>query len=105
MVRLALLQAILDGIAAFIGHGIAAHTFALPKTMGKAVLFLGAGAPVALYAQIDRRIHTYHTPYHLSIGEGSAEYENGIPVGMPNAKKSLLSQTLFLMQAAIRVQP
>ena len=44
------LQAVLDGVAAFIAHGIAAHAVVLPKPMRKPVFILGTDAAVALYA-------------------------------------------------------
>ena len=50
MIRLTFLQAVLDGVAAFIAHGIAAHAVALPKPMRKPVFILGTDAAVALYA-------------------------------------------------------
>ena len=50
MIRLTFLQAVLDGVAAFIAHGIAAHAVVLPKPMRKPVFILGTDAAVALYA-------------------------------------------------------
>ena len=50
MIRLTFLQAVLDGVAAFIAHGIAAHAVVLPKPMRKPVFILGTDATVALYA-------------------------------------------------------
>ena len=49
MIRLTFLQAVLDGVAAFIAHGIAAYAVVLPKPMRKPIFILGTGAAVALY--------------------------------------------------------
>ena len=40
MIRLTFLQAVLDGVAAFIAHGIAAHAVVLPKPMRKPVFII-----------------------------------------------------------------
>ena len=50
MIRLTFLQTVLDGVAAFIAHGIAAHAVVLLKPMRKPVFILGTDAAVALYA-------------------------------------------------------
>jgi len=50
MIRMTFLQAILDGVSAFIAHGIAAYAVGLPKPMRKPVFILGTDAAVALYA-------------------------------------------------------
>ena len=98
MIRLTFLQAVLDGVAAFIAHGIAAHAVVLPKPMRKPVFILGTDAAVALYALSKWMDPFHHTPYHHSIGQRSAEYENSVPIGTLNAKKtSLFSQTRFLL--------
>ena len=50
MIRLTFLQAVLDGVSAFIAHGIAAHAVVLPKPMREPVFILDTGTAAALHA-------------------------------------------------------